>query len=99
MPVSFQAKGHPRKTGNELLALAVLLLTASACAQDASADRQPGSVAPPVWTVAITTDEPSVGRGHPLAYQPHVTRDLLAQTETARVPATGYVEADDSPDR
>ena len=64
------------------LALAVCLGTA-ACAQDT-----PGS---PTRTVALTVDDLPVGRGHRLPWMQRVTRDLLAQIDTAGVPAIGFV--------
>ncbi|PAP78675.1 hypothetical protein BSZ37_06630 [Rubrivirga marina] len=41
--------------------------------------------------MALTVDDLPVGRGHPLAWQQRVTRDLVRQITEAGVPATGFV--------
>ncbi|MEM6287242.1 MAG: polysaccharide deacetylase family protein [Bacteroidota bacterium] len=69
----------------------VLLVTlaSAACAQDAPASGPEAE--PPRRTIAVTIDDLPVARGHPLAHQQRVTRDLVAQITEAGVPAMGFV--------
>ena len=62
----------------------------AACAQEAPASA-PAASEPPRRTIAVTIDDLPVGRGHPLAHQQRVTRDLVAQITEAGVPVTGFV--------
>lgn len=73
------------------LAVAVALAS-GACAQPTSDGAEPlAPEAEPGRTMAITIDDLPVGRGHSLAHQQRVTRDLLAQIEAAGVPVIGFV--------
>ncbi|MEL6615437.1 MAG: polysaccharide deacetylase family protein [Bacteroidota bacterium] len=72
--------------------LALLVALASgACAQPTTEPAAPRAPEATARTMAITIDDLPVGRGHGLAHQQRVTRDLLAQIEAADVPVIGFV--------
>ncbi|HIG75507.1 MAG TPA: polysaccharide deacetylase [Bacteroidetes bacterium] len=73
-----------------LLLLAFALVATAACAQEPVAVEE-GATGTPARTMAITIDDLPVGRGHSLAHQQRVTRDLLAQIASADVPVIGFV--------
>ncbi len=75
-----------------LLVAVVAAVVGAACAQPtppASGDA-PGEPAVE-RTIALTVDDLPVGRGHGLAHQQRVTRDLVRRITEAGVPAIGFV--------
>jgi len=79
-------------TRSALLVAVVAAATGAACAQPAT-PASGGAPGEPFAerTVALTVDDLPVGRGHGLAHQQRVTRDLVRRITEAGVPAIGFV--------